>query len=254
VKRFALILIAGAAFAIPSLASAGTSTIVKVDRASKLVAVTRANARVALVHTSAAARLHVGQRIALRARTLKNGTLGSAHVKVLGRAKTTRFRGFVLSRKHGRLVVSAGGAVISVRAGRTTATAANGGPTPGSEVQVDAKVDDDELEVQKVTVVSEAAPGGKLEGRLTIGTGTVTVRDDDMTLVLKVPTGFDLSKFKTGDEVLATFTQGADGSLTLTELAANDDENEADDEGEIEHGDDNGNNDDNDDGEEGDDD
>jgi hypothetical protein len=248
-KRLALIVVAGAALATPSLASAGTGTVVKVDRASKLVAVTRANARVALVHTAAAARLHVGQRIALRARTLKNGTLGSARVKVVGRAKTARFRGFVLSRRHGRLVVSAGGAVISVRTARTTSSAANGGPTPGSEVLVDARVDDDELEVQKVTVVSESAPGGKLEGRLTIGTGTVTVRDDEMTLVLKVPTGFDLSKFRTGDEVLATFTQGTDGSLTLTELAANDDENEADDEGEIEHHD--GNHNDDDDGDEG---
>jgi hypothetical protein len=249
VKRFALIFVAGAALATPSLASAGNSTVVKVDRASKLVAVTHANARVSLVHTSAAARLHVGQRIALQARTLKNGTLGSARVKVLGRAKTARFRGFVLARKHGRLVVSAGGAVISVRAKRTTSSAANGGPTPGTEVQVDAKVDDDDqLEIQKVTVVSESAPGGKLEGRLTIGTGTVTVRDDDMTLVLKVPTGFDLSKFKAGDEVLATFTQGADGSLTLTELAGDDDEDEADDEGEIEHHDGNHDDDDDDDG------
>jgi len=244
VKRIALILVAGAALAIPSLASAGNRTVVKVDRASKLVAVTLPNARVALVHTSAAARLHVGQRIALRARVLRNGTLGSARVKGVGRANTARFRGFVLSRKHGRLVVSAGGAVISVRSKRTTASAGDHGPSRGSEVQVDVKIDDDQLEVQNVTLVSETSPGGKIEGRLTIGTGTVTVRDDDMTLVLKVPTGFDLSKFRTGDEVLATFTQGADGSLTLTELAGNEDENEADDEGEIEHHDNNGGDDD----------
>lgn len=56
--------------------------------------------------------------------------------------------------------------------------------------------DDDELEVEHVKLVSATAPGGKILGRLTIGTGTVTVTDDHMSLVLKVPSGFDLSKFR----------------------------------------------------------
>ena len=56
--------------------------------------------------------------------------------------------------------------------------------------------------------------------------------------MLKVPAGIDLTKFKTGDEVLATFTQGADGSLALTQLAGDENAQEADDQGEIENGDD----------------
>ncbi|MDX6475166.1 MAG: hypothetical protein QOH95_677, partial [Gaiellaceae bacterium] len=43
------------------------------------------------------------------------------------------------------------------------------------------------------------------------------------------PSTFDLSKFANGDEVLAQFTQGADGTLTLTNLSGDDNEQEADD-------------------------
>ena len=49
-----------------------------------------------------------------------------------------------------------------------------------------------------------------------------------MALVLNVPSTIDLTKFANGDEVLAKFTQGADGTLTLTDLSANGDVQEAD--------------------------
>jgi len=56
----------------------------------------------------------------------------------------------------------------------------------------------------------------------------VTVTSEHMTLVLKVPTGFDLSTFANNQEVLATFSQGADGSLTLTALSGDENAQEAD--------------------------
>jgi hypothetical protein len=60
-----------------------------------------------------------------------------------------------------------------------------------------------------------------------------------MALVLNVPSTFDLSKFANGDEVLAKFTQGADGTLTLTDLSGDDNVQNAD---ENDDGDDNGDN------------
>jgi Cu/Ag efflux protein CusF len=243
-KRLILVLLAGAVLAAPGVAKA-SGVVLKVDRASKLVAVTRTANRVALVHTGA--RVHVGQRVAMNARALRNGTFAATGVHVVGRTKHVRFRGMLLARSHGRLVVSAGGAVISLRsAKRTTSSAGDSGPQPGSQVEVEAQVENDELETEDVTVVAPAAPGGSIEGHLTaIGTGTVTVTSEDMSLVLKVPAGIDLTKFKTGDEVLATFTQGPDGSLTLTQLAGDENAQEADDQGEIENGDDDGDNGDN---------
>ena len=80
-----------------------------------------------------------------------------------------------------------------------------------------------------MTVVAPVAPGGQIEGHLTLGTTSVTVSSEHMTLVLNVPAGFDLTKFKNGDEVLATFTQQADGTLVLTALSGDENAQQADD-------------------------
>jgi hypothetical protein len=228
-KRLLISLVAVAALAAPSAALAG-GVVLKVQRADHLVAVTRAGStNVALVHTSAAARLHVGQRVALSARTLRNGTLAASRVRVVGRAHTVRFRGLLLSKSRTRMVLSAGGAVIAVNQPTT-----NPGTTPatGATVEVTATVDDnDDLDEDHVTTVSASAPGGAIEGTLTLGSGKITVVSEHMALVLNVPTGFDLSKFANGDEVLAQFTQGADGTLTLTALSGDENVQQADDDG-----------------------
>ena len=235
-KRLLISLVAVAALAAPSAALAN-GVVLKVQRSNHLVAVTRAGTtKVALVHTSAAARLHVGQRVALTARTLRNGTLAASAVRVVGRAHTVRFRGLLLAKSRSRMILSAGGAVIAVNK-------SNGGTSPatGSTVEVTATVgDDDDLDEDHVTTVSADTPGGAIEGKLTLGTGKITVVAEHMALVLNVPTGFDLSKFANGDEVLARFTQGADGTLTLTALSGDENAQRADD-------DENDDNDDNDD-------
>jgi hypothetical protein len=238
-KRLILLLVISAALLAPAGALA-SGVVLKVQRSSHLVAVTSSATHVALVHTSAASRLHVGQRVSMTARTLRNGTLSAATVHVLGRAHTVRFRGLLLAKTRTTLTVSAGGAVISIHRGsRSTASARDSGPTPGSQVAVQATVGtDDELEADNVSVVTASAPGGKIEGHLTLGTGTGTVSSEHMTLVLNVPAGFDLTKFATGDEVLATFTQQADGTLALTELSGDGNAQEAD---QGDQGDDNGN-------------
>jgi hypothetical protein len=228
-KRLILLLAVSAALLAPAGALA-SGVVLKVQQGSQLVAVTRSPTRVVLVHTSAAARLHVGQRVALTARTLRNGTLSAATVRVVGRARTVRFRGLLLAKSRTNLVVSAGGAVISIHRGsRTTASARDGGPPTGSLVAVQATVGaDDELDAEDVSVVTATAPGGSIEGHLTLGTGTVTVGAEHMTLVLKVPTGFNLTGFANGDEVLASFSQQADGSLVLTRLSGDENAQQAD--------------------------
>ena len=57
------------------------------------------------------------------------------------------------------------------------------------------------------------------------------MRSEHLNLSLKVPAGFDLTAFRTGDEVLAEFSQAADGSLTLTRLSTADDDEDTDDDG-----------------------
>jgi hypothetical protein len=208
-----------------------SGVVLTVQPSSHLVAVTRSASRVALVHTSAAARLHVGQRVALTARTLRNGTLSASAVRVVGRARTVRFRGLLLAKTQTNLLVSAGGAVVAIHRGsRSTSSARDDGPRPGSQVSVVVTIgNDDELDADDVDVVSPVAPGGRIEGRLTLGASTVTVSSEHLTLVLNVPPGFDLALFRDGDEVLATFSQQTDGTLVLTQLSSNDDELQADD-------------------------
>lgn len=234
-KRLILLLAVSAALLAPAGALA-SGVVLKVQKASHLVAVTRSSAQVAIVHTSAAARLHVGQRVSLTAHTLRNGTLAAANVRVVGRAHSVRFRGLLLAKTRTQLMVSAGGAVLSIHRGsRSTASARDSGPVPGSQVAVAATIGAaGQLDEDDVTVVTATAPGGSIEGQLTLGTGTVTISSEHMTLVLNVSTGLDLTGFMTGDEVLAVFVQQADGTLTLTQLSRDDDAEHADD--------DNGNN------------
>jgi hypothetical protein len=234
-KRLVLFLIVAAALLVPSAALA-SGVVLKVQTATHLAAVTNGKTKVNLVHT--AAKLRVGQRVTLSGRTLRNGTLAASSVHVLGRAHTVHFRGLLLKKSGTRLVVSAGGAIIAVHRGaRTTSSANDSGPAPGSTVDVTATVgSDDELDATNVSTTSADTPGGKIEGKLTIATGTVTVKSDEMNLSIKVPTGFDLTKFATGDEVLVTFSQQADGSLLLTDISGDGNAQEAD------SNDDNGNN------------
>jgi hypothetical protein len=126
---------------------------------------------------------------------------------------------------------------------RSTSSANDTGPQPGATVDVTATVSStDELDEDNTTTVSADAPGGAIEGKLTLGTGKITVVSDHMALVINVPSTFDLSKFKNDDEVLAKFTQGADGTLTLTDLSGDDNAQEADDNDDGDNGDDNGDN------------
>lgn len=242
-KRLVIFLVVSAALLAPSAALA-SGVVLKVQHATHLVAVTNGKTKVALVHT--AAKLRVGQRVALSGRTLRNGTVSASSIRVLGRAHSVHFRGLLLKKSGARMVLSAGGAIISVHRGaRSTSSANDSGPQRGATVDVTATVGtDDELEAESVSTASTDTPGGQIEGKLTIGAGTITVKSEQMNLSIKVPTGFDLTKVVTGDEVLVTFSQQPDGSLVLTDISADGNAQEADDdqgeEGDGDHGDDHG--------------
>jgi hypothetical protein len=227
-KRLVLFLIVAAALLAPSAAFA-SGVVLKVQHATHLVAVTNGKTKVSLVHT--AAKLRVGQRVTLSGRTLRNGTLAASSIRVVGRAHTVHFRGLLLKKSGARMLLSAGGAIIAVHRGaRATSSANDTGPQPGATVDVTATVGtDDELDAETVSTASADTLGGKIEGKLTIGTGTITVTSEQMNLSIKVPAGFALTTFASGDEVLVTFSQQADGSLVLTDISADGNAQQADD-------------------------
>jgi len=234
-KRLILLLTIASALLAPSAAFA-SGVVLKVERSAHLVAVASSASRVALVHTNAASRLRVGQRVAVTSTRLGNGTYRASKVQILGRTRKVHFRGLLLAKSATRWTVSAGGAVIAIHRGsRTTSSARDSGPQPGTTVDVTATVGTTgELDDEDVNTTTVSTPGGTIEGHLTLGTGTITIASEHLNLVLKVPTGLDLSAFKNGDEVVAEFSQGADGSLTLTRLSTGDDNEDTN------HGDHNG--------------
>src|SRR5262249_38878523 len=147
-----------AVFALAAPAGALASGVVlKTQPDRHLIAVARTPSTVQLVHTKAAGRLHVGQRVDLHARRLPDGTLAASKAEVHGRAQSVRFRAQVVSVGPDRLVVSAGGAVIVLNGHAPVALG------PGSEVEVIAAVRDDDLDEQQITVFTPASPGGTIE-------------------------------------------------------------------------------------------
>lgn len=223
----ALLLAALAAVAVPGTAAARSGVVVKVDRASALTAVAGAHGSVALVHGSATAKL--GQKVSFRARTLRNGTLATTGFQVVGRAKRVHVRGVVLAHRTGAYLLSAQGAVlrIGLHAGarRTQSARDSGAPPVGSSVDVTVSVAGDELDEEHAQPLLTDARSGAIEGRLVAApAGTIAVRSEGLTLVIAVPAGFDVSKVAVGDEVLASFQRQADGSLVLTALASDEDD------------------------------
>jgi len=233
VKR-TFLLVALVTLAVPGVASAARGVAVKVDRGSKVVAVAQAHGQVSLLHVRTTARVHVGSRLVFSARRLANGTLAATQLSVLARAHRTQVRGTVLSSRTGSLVLSAHGAVLTIARTASTRTtqssAGSGSPPVGSRVEIEIEIENEDLAADEIRVLSATADAGLIRGRLTLNAnGTITVADEGVSLTFMVPAGFDLTRFRNGDEVIAFFLRNADGSLSLKVLAGDDNAREADD-------------------------
>ena len=99
-----------------------TAAVAKDAKRKAVVTVTRGSARTVRA-PSKFRRLRVGQRVAVDARTLPDGTYAAATVRGQGRVSQVRFRGIVVrhDRRARRLILSAGDSVFAARmAGRST--------------------------------------------------------------------------------------------------------------------------------------
>jgi hypothetical protein len=237
-KKSLLVLPVLAALATPGVAPAARGVVVKVDRGGKVAAVAQTRGEVALVHAGNLSGARVGSRVSFTGRALANGTVGTSAIRVLGHAKRVHVRGVVVAKRHNGFVLSAHGALLKItkaRAARSTASANDTTVPPiGSSVDVEVDTDDDSLDATSVQILSATTDAGMIRGKLTIGTGSVTIADDGVSLTFAVPAGFDLSKFQNGDKVLAFFLRNTDGTLALKVLAGDANAREADDDDEQE--------------------
>ena len=164
--------------------------------------------------------LRVGQRVAVTARALSDGTFTAAAVRRQGRVARVRFRGIVVrhDRRAGRLILSAGSSVFAARmTSRAPASAApDKGLQPGDKVAVDGEVGGGSLKAGDVDEVGHASVL-ELEGIF-----LYTTRDGfDIAVVHRglvhvgVPEGTIVPPFKAGDQIEVLVKVGEDGSFTF---------------------------------------
>ena len=126
-------LVTAAALSGTADAARWNGVIVAKDAKRKaVVTVSRGSARTVRA-PSKFRRLRVGQRVAVNARTLPDGTYAAATIRGQGRVSQVRFRGIVVrhDRRARRLILSAGGRVFAAHGASGTAEQPVSGPSFG---------------------------------------------------------------------------------------------------------------------------
>jgi hypothetical protein len=221
---------------VPALAQAAPSSgvVVKVDAASKLVAVVGGSGRVVLVHTAQSLHgLRPGQRVSFDAKPLRNHTVATNAFKVSGKVRTVHVRGIALKASRKQLVLTAHGAVLNLALGRklrvlsSVASGVKVGSTDDVTLSFDASGNEQAIGVQQIDPTADA---GEIEGHVGAeGNGQLAVVSDGVTVTLHVPGWIDLAKLQPGEQILAYFVLRPDGSFALEAVAGDANEAQAND-------------------------
>ena len=228
------------ALAGEATAAAFKGTVVHKNRAAKSFVVASRGGRLRAIHARHSPT--VGSVVRVSARRLRNGTFAARHVRVAGKRRHARVRGTVsyVSRRGGVFTVSARGASLLIHRGHSAnrASASNGLPSPGTEVEVDVELNDQgDLEEQDIQELGDDSNGIELEGVIlnidpAARTLSVSADDDDQSgaaLTVHVSASVDLSVFAKGQEVELTVTPNPDGTFELVQSSLDDSQQEADD-------------------------
>ncbi len=220
-----------AAAVLPAAATAATPAPSAKPVVVKGVVVAREGARGTLVvaqsggvvrtlRTTAARR--VGSRVVAKATRLADGTF--AAVKVSGKhvARKARVRAVVIRSVGGRIMLSAGGSVFSIGAGRhTAAVGASSDLTPGTAVDTTVSIDPSSGSVEQETLKQVGQTGlVSLEGTISSLSATMLVLDveEGATTTVAIPSSLALpSTIAVGDHV-EVLVQVAAGAFTLVTI------------------------------------
>ncbi len=222
-KRF----LAFAAFAVVAVSLTGTATAATF----KGVVVAKDAKRKALVTSTARgirtvrakgqfARIKIGQRVVVNARPMADGTFAARKLRPVGKTKRVRFKAVVVRSASARLIVSGGSSVFALRMrGLKTRSVGNEDElSPGDKVDVDADVDDGQLEAGSGDV-DEIGHASVLELE---GIFLNTTKDGFALAVVHrglvnvaVPDGMLVPPFKAGDQIEVLVKVGEDGSFTF---------------------------------------
>ena len=191
---------------------------------------------------------HSGRMVAIRTtRAIRVGTVvrvSGRSIRKVGRTRHARLRGTVTYVNRGRrlFTLSARGASVLIhrRTARVARAASDDMPASGSQVTVNASLDDQgDVEADDVNEDGQDTNGIDLEVKvLSVDANARTLNlsadDDDESgaaIVVHVPTSFDLTQFQTGNDVELVVTKETDGTFTLQKVDENEADNEGDDNG-----------------------
>ena len=222
---------------LPATASAGAwrGTIVAKEQNRGTVVTVSPRGVVRTVRAPARVqKLHVGQRVAVKARRLADGTFKAQSVRVVGKAAHARIRATVVRQKRaGRLVVSAGGStfVLRSRSARRVSSTADNGLDPGDEILADVSINEEEVEIEDVDEVG-TTDLLELSGRFASFTApNLVINAGGGTITITVPGTMRLPPLSSGDEVDLLVSVGARNAFTLAAIkneGADDEGNEGD--------------------------
>jgi hypothetical protein len=228
-----LVAATAAVLALPATASAFRGVAVAKDQARHSVVVA---ARAGVVRTVRApgrlGSIRLGHRVTYSARRLSDGTFRATAIRSAGLVRHAVLRGVVVrnqSRLH-RLLLTAGGTVLSVRA-PARGFASNRGPRSGDRVEVRVRIRGSGLSATSITTVGHAGTF-ELEG-IFLGATTATLRlalEHRGEVFVAIPAGFQLPQLQPGDEIELIVSVDAAGAFTLVSVQRDDDEDD-DDEG-----------------------
>jgi hypothetical protein len=217
---FVACVVAAAVLSGPASAASFKGVIVAKDAKRKAVVTVSAGAVRTVRAKRAFVRLRVGQRVAVNARRLADGTFTARSLRPAGAGKHVRFRAVVVRGQRARLIVSAGSSVFALRLrGLGTLSAGNDGKLgAGDKVAVEAGVGNGKLEADPGDV-EEIGHASVLELE---GIFLATTKDGfDLAVVHRglvhvvVPDGTIVPTFQAGDQIEVYVKVGEDGSFTF---------------------------------------
>jgi hypothetical protein len=180
--------------------------------------------RLASIHARHSPR--VGRSVRVTAALMHNGTWREKTVHVGRSSRHATLRGVVtfVSRRHGEFTLSSGGASLLVHRRHSDSM-----PSIGEEITVQSGIDDQgDLNEETMHDDGDRTSGIELEGVVLSITGnTLRVSADDdnesgQSVVVDVPTTFNMMAFTVGQEVKLLVTPQADGTFLLQGSAEDD--------------------------------
>ena len=232
--RFALLVVATAALALPVSAGAAswTGVVIAKDQARHAVVTASTSGKVRTVRTASAARFRLGRRVSFSARALADGTFRARSARAHGTSRKAFLRAVVVrnQRRAGRVLLSAGGTVVAVRTKAARSVSSSRNPRPGDTIAAMVTVRDSGLRAASVRVTGHILVL-KLEGRF--------VAFDDAILDVEIARGvivhvrvpsqtFTLPAFDRGERLELIVAVSDDFTFTLLHLQRDDEDERLD--------------------------